>query len=120
MFTNWRKGEEKSMRLIDKDALLKELGITDEECSKCEWGDGHGYCTRGSDFSYACDAICTAQTVEERKKGKWILHTEQRQEDVDNGNYLYVCSNCDHSDLHAKSQVVPFCWFCGADMRGES
>lgn len=55
----------------------------------------------------------------ERKKGRWILHENQRQEDVDNGNYLYVCSECGKSDIHAKTQEVPFCWWCGSEMREE-
>lgn len=55
----------------------------------------------------------------EPKRGKWILYENQRQEDVDNGNYLYTCSECGKSDIHAKTQEVPFCWWCGADMRGE-
>ena len=55
----------------------------------------------------------------ERKTGKWILSDNQRQEDIDNGNYQYFCSNCLRSDVHAKTQNVPYCWWCGADMRGE-
>lgn len=55
-------------------------------------------------------------TIEERKTGHWILYENQRQEDVENGNYLYICSECGKSDLHAKTQEVPFCWWCGAKM----
>ncbi len=63
------------------------------------------------------DAIEQLPSAEpERKTGQWILHENQRQEDVDNGNYLYICSECGKSDLHAKTQKVPFCWWCGADM----
>ena len=55
----------------------------------------------------------------ERKTGKWHLSDEQRREDTRNGNYLYFCSNCLHSDLHTKSVKVPYCWFCGAKMEVE-
>lgn len=55
----------------------------------------------------------------ERKTGRWILHENQRQEDVNNGNYLYICSECGKSDIHAKTQEVPFCWWCGAKMEVE-
>lgn len=55
----------------------------------------------------------------ERKKGEWILSDNQRREDTENGNYLYFCSNCLHSDIHSKRVDVPYCWHCGADMRGE-
>ena len=54
----------------------------------------------------------------ERKKGKWRLADIQNPNDKANGNYLYFCSNCFHADLHAKTQEVPYCWYCGAEMEG--
>lgn len=54
-----------------------------------------------------------------RPKGKWILAALQNEDEIRNGNYFYECSNCNHMDLHAKEQEVPYCWYCGADMRGE-
>lgn len=56
----------------------------------------------------------------ERPKGRWMLCDNQRREDIENGNYMYTCTNCLHSDVHAKTVTVPFCWYCGADMRGDS
>ncbi len=53
------------------------------------------------------------------RHGHWVLCEDQNQDDVDNGNYLYVCSNCNYSDVHAKTVDVPFCWHCGARMDGE-
>ena len=47
--------------------------------------------------------------------GKWLRSTEY---DIDDNAY-FVCSNCNHGDKHAKSVVVPFCWFCGAYMKGD-
>jgi len=55
----------------------------------------------------------------EPKKGKWRLADSQNPEDKANGNFLYFCSNCFHADLHAKTQEVPYCWYCGAEMEGE-
>lgn len=52
----------------------------------------------------------------ERKTGIWILSDMQNKEDNDNGNYAYICSNCFHRDIHAKTAVVPYCWYCGAKM----
>lgn len=52
----------------------------------------------------------------ERKTGRWILSGIQNKADFDNGNYYYLCSNCQHSDLQAQSVDVPYCWFCGAKM----
>lgn len=74
-------------------------------------------------YMYLCDGIeeCNGeQSVEpERKPGKWMLFENQRQEDINNGNYMYTCSNCLHYDIHAKTVKVPYCWFCGAKMEGE-
>ena len=55
----------------------------------------------------------------ERPKGHWILSQNQDKEDTDNGNYRFECSNCGYSDTHSKATEVPYCWHCGADMRGE-
>ena len=54
----------------------------------------------------------------DRPQGKWILSDLQSQADNDNGNYAYVCTNCNHTDIHAKTQKVPYCWWCGARMKG--
>ena len=54
----------------------------------------------------------------EPKTGAWIRCKEQDEADLDNGNALYECSNCGHTDLHAETQEVPYCWFCGARMKG--
>lgn len=55
---------------------------------------------------------------EARPKGEWILTELQDEDEIRNGNYLYECSNCKHTDLHAKEQKVPYCWYCGAEMEG--
>ena len=54
------------------------------------------------------------KALEERPQGKWI-----RTGSLGNGNAHYECSNCHYGDEHAESQEVPYCWHCGADMRGE-
>lgn len=103
------------MRLIDADALMDMLGITDMDCNKCKWSN-KGICTRGHAFEDACFAIEHTPTFEiepERKKGKWIIK----------GEYI-DCSVCGHE----KWSRVPyenlvkrfnFCPNCGADMRGD-
>ena len=57
--------------------------------------------------------------VQPVRHGHWMLYENQNQDDVNNGNDLYVCSNCNYSDIHAKTVKVPFCWHCGARMDGE-
>ena len=50
-----------------------------------------------------------------RPQGKWIL----KETDCDSGgNNRYECSKCHYSDIHSQSAEVPYCWHCGADMRG--
>ena len=34
----------------------------------------------------------------------------------ENGNAEYMCSECTHGDVHAETQIVPFCWWCGTRM----
>lgn len=56
--------------------------------------------------------IADAPTVEP-PKGEWKQRTDF---DADN-NAIFECSNCLHGDVQAKGSEVPFCWYCGADMR---
>ena len=104
------------MELIYKDALLKELGITNDDCEKCAWGDGYGDCKRGSDFTDVCDAIYIAPTIEERKTGKWQI--------TDAYPHNIYCSECHRKFAQTHWAVwedgsLPrnFCPNCGADMR---
>ena len=53
---------------------------------------------------------------QESKVGHWILADEQNKEDVENDNYRFRCSECQCSDIHAKSTIVPYCWKCGTRM----
>ena len=89
------------MRTIDADAL-KKIFDADEEGKKISYNI---FIVNGK--------IDSAPTIEERKTGRWILCGDE-----DNGNAMYKCSLCFHSDIQAKSQVVPYCWWCGAKMEG--
>lgn len=59
--------------------------------------------------------------VRENIKGKWIEVDAilQKEKDLIKGNKRYTCSVCGASDTHAIHKEVLYCWFCGADMRGE-
>lgn len=98
-------------RLIDANALMKTLGITDMDCEKCAWGS-HGFCTRGGDFRDACVAIEDSPTIEERKKGKWIWQTGD----------IYRCSEC-NTDVHVAEfmgePIYNWCPYCGSFNGGE-
>lgn len=60
-------------RLIDADALMQTLGITDMDCGRC---DLHGTigCSKKGGFVDACVAIEHAPIIEERKTGKWEIY----------------------------------------------
>lgn len=108
------------MSLIDKDALMQSLGITNMECDKCAWFDWKwGNCKRGGDFEDACCAIENAPTVEERKKGKWIYGEDEYGIDG------YHCDKCgffvpwNYLNMFINYiEDYKFCPNCGADMRG--
>ena len=51
----------------------------------------------------------------DRPKGKWIEESVPVAL-VGAGNGQYRCSNCGHGDIQAKTQEVPYCWWCGARM----
>ena len=61
------------------------------------------------------EIIANGTPYEERPQGKWIEETVPVAL-VGRGNGQYRCSNCQHGDVHAKTQEVPFCWYCGAKM----
>lgn len=95
--------------MIDADALMQSLGITNMDCKKCAWYDKvWGRCERGGDFEDACYAIEDAPTIEERKKGKWD-YTDDMYE-------TYKCSKC---GFNTDDYIwYNFCPNCGEDMRG--
>ena len=58
------------------------------------------------------EQILNAPTIEERKRGKWILTPY-----TDCGSPIHECSECSHG-ISGDVQVRNFCPNCGADMRG--
>ena len=56
----------------------------------------------------------------ERKKGKWIQKEKCYPEIEKQMDYRYECSECGFSDIHNATLKVPFCWHCGAAMRGDT
>ena len=75
----------------------------------CKYGTSPINCSdEECDFGKAIKTLCNSS------QGEWIL----KEKDYDgDGNNLYECTNCHHSDTHSSSVEVPFCWYCGADMR---
>ena len=107
------------MRLIDADALIRELtGI------KKTFGSGNGLVEGGIEI--AISTTNAQQTVDavERKRGRWIdLDSDrERYDDV-------MCSNCKKTfmvdayrwcDIGFTVDDLKFCPNCGAEMRGEA
>ena len=56
-----------------------------------------------------------ANGVTVRERGRWIQHGELDED----GNGQYHCSVCSAGEKHNPIVDVPYCWKCGADMRGE-
>lgn len=79
-------------RMIDADALKEQFRGKEGD----EFTVFHFY-----------DAIDDMPTIEERKKGRWVL---AEMGDTD----LYECSLCRNRKKHA----TPFCDICGAKMEG--
>lgn len=96
------------MRLIDADALMATLGITDMDCNKCAWHDREwSNCKRGGDFEDACCAIENAPTIEERKTGKL-----ERKSFYDS---TPVCPEC---GIEVRWDYE-YCPYCGTKLEGE-
>lgn len=99
--------------------LKKKVEMTKEEAVRILiglWGSDFSACLT-EEGAEANKMAVKALQQPERKKRKWILSDEQQQEDVDNGNYRFICSECGKSDIHSKAVIVSFCWNCGTDMR---
>lgn len=62
------------------------------------------------------DCICEMPSADVKPvvRGEWIPIGEV---DKDN-NQQVECSHCHAGDLHAVGVEVPYCWRCGAEMRG--
>lgn len=85
------------MRTIDADALKEEL---------LRLGFYPAIVARAIEKAPTIDAVPVVRAEWKQKTGF----------DADN-NAIFECTNCLHGDVHAKGAEVPFCWFCGADMR---
>lgn len=98
------------MRLIDKDALMQSLGITDMDCDKCAWADKEwSRCKRGGDFEDACYAIENAPTIEERKKAEWNYYYRKTTKDT------FVCNGCGACFVVMQgADKMNYCPNCGA------
>jgi hypothetical protein len=95
-----------AIEAIDELVSTMSVCVSMEECKGMNWMKRR-----------AIAAIRELPTAE--RVGKWILSDLQDENEVANGNFYYVCSCCGKGDTHAKSAEVPYCWWCGARMRGE-
>ncbi len=86
------------MRLIDADKLRHEI-----------------HCAYSDDLEILEHIDAQPSVQPQRPQGHWI---EIQAPDRD-GNALYQCSICHSGETHTPVVEVPFCWHCGAEMRGE-
>lgn len=81
------------MRLIDADELLEEIPTIEDE------------------YKHVRELINQAPTIEERKKGKWVMHID----DLFPEESTMECNRChEHQPINIDDN---FCPNCGADMR---
>ena len=85
---------------------------TVNDCPNCEYKLEADYIRSSSSYKELID-LRKFKEENTRPQGEWI-----RTGSLENGNAHYECSNCHHGDEHAESQEVPYCWFCGAKMKG--
>lgn len=101
---DWGQYLDSDVRRIIDEAPTVETGHYLTNCQNCQ-----------SDYSRGYDDGYKEGYKAERPTGKWIEEIVPRGL-VGTGNGQYRCSNCHHGDIHAKTQEVPFCWYCGAIM----
>ena len=83
----------------------------------------HQYCASSDETENALgEAIEEIQALSSADvkpviRARWIKECKVRPDIDGDGDYQYRCSNCSHSDIHNENVEVPFCWYCGADMR---
>lgn len=104
---------------IDRQQLIDALNTwpkygVDERVRIVGWNEGLEPYVHFRDIVTAIANIPAADVVE-RKKGRWILRLPANQDN----NATWECSVCHAGEVHVPIVEVPFCWKCGADMRGE-
>ena len=102
---------------ISRDDLLERLGIDDLDCTKCSWGDRHGFvCKRGCDFQDACEAIEDAEPADvvEQKRGSWLTGLVKGSDGGIIKTFVF-CSVCNM----LSEKETNYCSCCGAKMGGE-
>ena len=104
--------------MTDKILITEEALAETIRCAICK---NPNKTERGCDGSCQYDKelhekIVEAVTgiAEQRPHGTWI-DTDVTYEDT--GDVERRCSNCKHGDRQSPSAIVPYCWYCGADMR---
>lgn len=93
-----------------RQIIASWLASSKGEKGQCGYIEGWFYEKDAEAFRMAIEAL-----EQEPKRGKWIL--KNRETD---GNYRYMCSECGHIDIQAKTQEVPYCWYCGASMESDN
>lgn len=97
--------------LIDRQAALDAL------CDACTLASVKSECIfKNLESCMDHNAILDVPTIEERKKGNWIIEPYGVE-----GMYIHRCSECMNVLMVAPTNrpKYSYCPNCGADMRGE-
>lgn len=96
---------------LDVAVKALESQLQQRNCESCKHSN-NGRCA----YTEECHECMWENKYEPQcKRGKWINDGK-----IGNGNVWYRCSLCNHTDIQAENAEVPYCWFCGADMRGDT
>jgi hypothetical protein len=89
-----------------------DVRLIDVEPLDClAWKDGEHGTTFDDGVLWVLEKIAELPAIQpERKKGKWIEYNAT-------GKKQWMCSECCAEEKNPK--VARFCYWCGADMRGE-
>ena len=105
-------------RYIDADALRQrmyhEAFETDTDMQK--WDSGCWI--RYKLFENCIESAPTVSPDDVLGVGKWIRQEKSHPNCPEDSDYRYECSVCGWSDQHNAKMIVPFCWHCGARMKG--
>lgn len=94
------------MRLIDADALLKQIDIDSVKIGPGQYGDEWRF----------MDTIYNAQTIDPIRHGEWLL-IPTKEKDI----YKCLCSECGKFGVlttEANKPIMKYCPHCGAKMDG--
>lgn len=110
------------MRLIDADALMKDLEKWMKQVDPTHPQEDNAIPPMENIIVSTLMTIEEQPTIEERKQGEWIYIERKRLTDLGYITEKYwMCSACGNAKgFRTTKPLDNFCLVCGADMRGKN